>query len=492
MAALPTGVAVGVIHIKIYPLVLDEYDQTELTEVSGKVIFTASPPFLTHSGAGMIIPPWPVVAFLEDGEADIVLMATDDPDVSPLNFTYKVQFQLEGTTIAPFHISVPSGSDRNLADIVPVQQSDGVYYTAGPQGPAGPAGPKGDPGSSSGSWQYKWKTGTTATDPAHGFIAANNAVDTAYTALYVSAYDGNGNALLALNSLSTGDNVYLYEAGAIGTWNRYTLTGTITRNGNPVEWATLPVTFAESGVDHFTPSNQQSVLFLVEETAKGGYRGDWSATTAYVINDLVSSSNALWAAATAHTNVIPALPGGASIGGADGGPGNYSMTGSLGVNVSQYAHPIKTNVAASIGGIQIVQHNATAPPANVEATFLPAAPSGTGFSPIAPPVTCAAPVAAGSNRYNYLFPVGTTINLSANTEYWLYMRAVGTTFVDLNGQTGYNFFVYTGVLQGPSTFYDWYRNDGGTWTNDHAGADRHTYMGVLTVPPTAWKRVATV
>jgi hypothetical protein len=118
MAALPTGVGLGVIHIKLYSLVLDDYDQMETTPVQGKVIFKALPDFLTHSGAGLIIPAWPVVAFLEDGEATITLMATDDIDIKPVNWQYRVTFDLEGMDPAPVYISVPTGSERNLSDIV--------------------------------------------------------------------------------------------------------------------------------------------------------------------------------------------------------------------------------------------------------------------------------------------------------------------------------------------------------------------------------------
>jgi hypothetical protein len=228
----------------------------------------------------------------------------------------------------------------------------------------------------------------------------------------------------------------------------------------------------------------------VPAPSTGSYKGDWNSAVSYAALDLVTSGGALWAANQPNSDVLPVAAPAAAVGGLDGGPGNYSMSNSLGVNVSQYAHPIKTNAAVNIGGIQIVQHNATPPPANVEVSFLAAAPSGSALNPISAVVACT-PTAAGSNRHNYVFPVGTVIPLAANTEYWIYMRAVATTFVDLNGQTGDNFFVYSGCLVRPPTFYDWYRNDGGTWANDAAGGLRHTYMGVLTVAPTAWKKIAT-
>lgn len=120
MSALPANVGTGIIRISIMPVSLSDTDTTETTWGRGKVIFTASPQYLTHTVNGLIIPTGPVVAYLYDGAATITLMATDDTDIKPSGWTYRVSFELEGVDITPFNITVPTGSNRALSDIAPV------------------------------------------------------------------------------------------------------------------------------------------------------------------------------------------------------------------------------------------------------------------------------------------------------------------------------------------------------------------------------------
>jgi hypothetical protein len=146
----------------------------------------------------------------------------------------------------------------------------GVQGPVGPPGPAGaqgvegPVGPQGQPGASSGAYPYEWKTNTAATDPAHGFIKANINIATAYTELYISVYDKNNQAFLPVNMLVEGDTVVMYEAGQIGTWNRYAVTGPPVVTGDPAEWATLPVAYLETGPHQFTPGGNTQILVLAE------------------------------------------------------------------------------------------------------------------------------------------------------------------------------------------------------------------------------------
>jgi len=114
---------------------------------------------------------------------------------------------------------------------------------------------------SSGAFPFAWKTNTAATDPAHGYLKANTSDPLTYTQIYASVYDKNGQALVVLNELDTGDEIFIYEAGQISTWNMYTLTAPPTLNGTPTEWATLAVTYIETGPLPFTPGvNTQVVL----------------------------------------------------------------------------------------------------------------------------------------------------------------------------------------------------------------------------------------
>lgn len=230
----------------------------------------------------------------------------------------------------------------------------------------------------------------------------------------------------------------------------------------------------------------RAVIGAVASGSGMNNRGAWVSTTSYVVGDVVTASNALWSANAANTNVVPVAVPTPTLTASDGGPGSYSVSGSLGWNYAQWAHPFKLNAAAQIGGIQITMHNATPPPATIEVNFLAAAPSGTGFTPLMTTATCT-PVAAGSNRYNLVFPAGQLFSAAANTDYWMYMRSPGTTFVDLNGNTSGG-YTYTGTAIAPSVGYDMVRNDGGTWATDNI---RHTYVGLLTVAAQSWTRLAT-
>ena len=154
--------------------------------------------------------------------------------------------------------------------------AQGVPGATGPQGVAGPTGPQGAtgaPGASTGTAPYEWKTNTAATDPAHGFIKANTTNPTTYTSLYVSVYDKDGHALLAVNTMDTGDDVVLYEAGQIGTWNRYTTTGPPVLQGTPTEWAIIPVVYAETGPLPFTPAGNTQVVVVTPVRGEPGPTG---------------------------------------------------------------------------------------------------------------------------------------------------------------------------------------------------------------------------
>lgn len=85
-----------------------------------------------------IILPAAVTVNLVDGAGSVELVATDDPDNNPQDWTYKVSASLGGgATLTSFSISVPSGSTQDLADLQPVTSSKGVATIVGPGVPAG-------------------------------------------------------------------------------------------------------------------------------------------------------------------------------------------------------------------------------------------------------------------------------------------------------------------------------------------------------------------
>lgn len=79
----------------------------------------------------------------------ISLQATDDPNFSPVGWTYDVVYDLHDAngdhlrTLPVQHISVSTDAVVDLIAAMPVAQSAGVFVTRGPQGVQGPSGPQG-------------------------------------------------------------------------------------------------------------------------------------------------------------------------------------------------------------------------------------------------------------------------------------------------------------------------------------------------------------
>lgn len=138
----------------------------------GSVVFTPRPSFMVAIGDTIVLPS-PVVARLVNGSISVELAATDDPDVSPVDWTWRVETRVGGLRIPNFHIAVPQGSTVDLRSVVEVAPSTGAIVTVGPQGPQGDTGPTGPTGptGADGATGPEGPTGSTLsggerTDPA--------------------------------------------------------------------------------------------------------------------------------------------------------------------------------------------------------------------------------------------------------------------------------------------------------------------------------------
>jgi hypothetical protein len=164
----------------------------DLADVTGYVAFTPSPPLLRHIATGTMLPMSTTTVYLDgDGDAVVTLVATDDTDLTPVDWTYTVSFGLsDGITVDPFSIEVPTGSDRQLGGLVPTQDNTGTFYimvgppgpastVPGPTGPTGPAGPQGPAGPAGPASTVPGPTGPQG--PA-GPAGANGTVDSASVA----------------------------------------------------------------------------------------------------------------------------------------------------------------------------------------------------------------------------------------------------------------------------------------------------------------------
>lgn len=76
-----------------------------------------------------------------DGTRGVRLVATDDADLNPTNWTWTVEFRLSDQNDVPvsvpsFSIALPSDTEVDLTVVAPVAAANGTYYIVGPTGPA--------------------------------------------------------------------------------------------------------------------------------------------------------------------------------------------------------------------------------------------------------------------------------------------------------------------------------------------------------------------
>jgi hypothetical protein len=111
---------------------------------TGSVTFVPSR-WLTNPGADVAIPNSPVTVTLGTaGEFEVTLPVTDDDDLQPANWFYRVQELVDGVSQS-YDILLPASAGTNgtafLADIAPAAELGPEYASI--QGPPGPTGPSG-------------------------------------------------------------------------------------------------------------------------------------------------------------------------------------------------------------------------------------------------------------------------------------------------------------------------------------------------------------
>jgi hypothetical protein len=178
MANIPDNLSYGTVSgqfIVAYQDSEDSGSEPNILPAAGSIFFTASPTAIKNVSASpdpVTIFPASVEAILDedgylcgyDDVRGISLIATDDPQGNPVDWTWRVDFRLtesNGTPISleSFHFSLPTDSELDLTLLTPVQLANGTFYNIGPQGPPGadstvpgpegpqgPQGPQGDPG----------------------------------------------------------------------------------------------------------------------------------------------------------------------------------------------------------------------------------------------------------------------------------------------------------------------------------------------------------
>ena len=153
--ALPSNVDYGTVEGQFLLAYADSNDVDLFPDgqpAKGSIFFTPSPSKLLNASSTpnpVTIVPQTVEVQLDNdgyiegysGERGVRLVATDDADLNPLNWTWSVEFRLTDqqdvpVPIAGFSFSLPAGDTIDLTTLTPVPDANGTYYLVGPTGPA--------------------------------------------------------------------------------------------------------------------------------------------------------------------------------------------------------------------------------------------------------------------------------------------------------------------------------------------------------------------
>jgi len=153
MPNIPSNLSYGTVggrFIVAYQDSADSGSEPDAIAASGSIFFTPSITILkdvTASPDPVSVLPVTVEATL-DSEGylcgygttrGINLIATDDPQGNPVNWTWRAEFRLtdqsgESFAIEPFSFSLPSGGSVNLTTAAPVPDANGTFYNLGTPG----------------------------------------------------------------------------------------------------------------------------------------------------------------------------------------------------------------------------------------------------------------------------------------------------------------------------------------------------------------------
>lgn len=121
------------------------YTHPDGAPFAGRIIFRPEPEVLTSAAHGTLILGDTETVLDNNGQFTLTLLATDDPDVTPVGWTYRVVERWYDAPGRDYPLALPAATPTvDLADIAPTAPSVGEYTVV--TGPAGPTGPKGDTG----------------------------------------------------------------------------------------------------------------------------------------------------------------------------------------------------------------------------------------------------------------------------------------------------------------------------------------------------------
>jgi hypothetical protein len=360
MADIPSNLSYGTVtgrYLLAYADSNDVGSNPDAVPAQGTVYFTPSPNYIRDvaaSPAPVTLLPASVECSLDangyitgyTGDLGVRLLATDDADGSPVDWTWSVEFRLTDAsgnairTIPSFSFSLPGGSTVDLTAATPVADSNGTYYlTAGPTGPQGPAGTNGTNGTNGiDGVGYDGVTSTTSLSIAAGSKAftvnkigayavgtrvrfASTATPTTYMEGIIATIVGlvitvtvdatSGSGTLAAWTASVAGNV-----GATGTLAGLSATAPVTYGGGVIAFdgannnvtlrtpifgytttataaGTTTLTVASTIQQFFTGSTTQTIVLPVASTMTLGMRYEISNASTGIVTVNSSGGNAV-------------------------------------------------------------------------------------------------------------------------------------------------------------------------------------------------------
>lgn len=168
MADIPSNLSYGTVVGRFLLAYADSNDvgsNPDAVPAQGTLYFTPSPNYIkdvTATPAPVTILPASIECALDENgylvgygtDQGVRLLATDDPQGNPVDWTWKVNFRLTDATgsavrtIPDFSFALPGGTTVDLTTAMPIADSNGTYYLIGPPGPTGATGATGATGPS--------------------------------------------------------------------------------------------------------------------------------------------------------------------------------------------------------------------------------------------------------------------------------------------------------------------------------------------------------
>jgi hypothetical protein len=282
---LPTNVGYGTVTGRFLLAYADGVDSNLYPDgapAKGTVLFTPSAAYVKNvnaSPAPVTILPATIECSLDsegyligpDSTRAVRLVATDDADNNPVDWTWRVDFRLTDQTDTPtrgitsFHFELPQGTTVDLTTAAPVPDANGTYYLIGPTGPAN---------------SLSIGTVTTGAAGSSASAAITGTAPTQTLSLTIPRGDAGVDSEITVGTVTTGSPGSSASVTNSGTVNDVVLDFTIPR-GDKGDKGDTGATGATGPVG---PTGATGIT----------WQGVWSSTVDYVNNDAVYYDNSSW------------------------------------------------------------------------------------------------------------------------------------------------------------------------------------------------------